>query len=62
MNNKNEDNERGISNTQGIMRNVNKKLENNQEIFLISSGDNNDFQKLDIFKFLVRLMTSINNY
>lgn len=66
LNNENEDNERRISNTQGTTRNMNEKLENNRDIFLISPGEYdkpiNDPQKLDILKFLVRLVTFINNY
>ncbi|XP_011870224.1 PREDICTED: uncharacterized protein LOC105563329 isoform X2 [Vollenhovia emeryi] len=56
INNEHEDNERRISNTQGIKRNTNDKFENNREIFLISPGEYdkaiNDPQKLDILKFL----------
>lgn len=56
LNNENEDNERRISNTQGTTRNMNEKLENNRDIFLISPGEYdkpiNDPQKLDILKFL----------
>lgn len=59
-NNENENNERKISNPQDTMRNLNEKLENNPEIFLISPGEYdkpiNDPQKLATFKFLVRLM------
>lgn len=62
----NENSERRISNTQGTMRNINEKLENNREIFLISPGEYdkpiNDPQNLDIFKFLVCFVTFINNY
>lgn len=60
MNNENEDNERRISNTQGTMRNMKEKLENNQDIFLISPGQYNkpinDPRNLDVLKFLVRLV------
>lgn len=56
INNENENNERKISNTQGTMRNINEKLENNPEILLISPGEYdkliNEPQKLDILKFL----------
>jgi len=62
----NKDNERKISNIQDnahAIRNMNEKYENNLEI-LISPGeyDNpiNDFQKLNILKFLVR--DFINHY
>ncbi|KAL6437073.1 hypothetical protein ACFW04_004994 [Cataglyphis niger] len=56
INNENENNKRKISNAQGIMRNMNEKLENIPEILLLLTDEYdkpiNNPRKLDILKFL----------